>query len=62
VESGGIARKGGLVGAPECRVPDKAEQSRAGQSRGRPAFLHSMMLESRDANLRCDCEGWGGGI
>lgn len=33
MESGGIARKEGLVGAPECRVPDKAGQGRAEQGR-----------------------------
>lgn len=52
--------KGGPVGAPECRVPDRTEQRRAEQSRGRPALLHSMMLASRDTNLRCSCEGWRG--
>jgi hypothetical protein len=42
-----------------ARVPYSG-QNRAEQSRGRPAFLHSMMLASRDTNLRCNCEGWRG--
>jgi hypothetical protein len=65
VESGGIARKRGLVGAPECRVPDKAGQSRAEQGPACVPSQHDAGILGCKSQMRLrgmgrDMKGWGG--